>query len=112
MTKPELGTKRACVGCAVRFYDLSRVPPVCPKCGVAQPPDVVRPRYAGRPPGRAGGAPWRATPAAVPVGDEAESGEAAEVEDKDEADSVPDEDDEADTVDLDAEIPLHPGAPE
>lgn len=28
------GTKRTCTGCAARFYDLRKTPPVCPKCGV------------------------------------------------------------------------------
>lgn len=27
------GTKRTCTGCAARFYDLRKTPPVCPKCG-------------------------------------------------------------------------------
>lgn len=37
MAKPELGLKRTCVDCNARFYDLHRVPPVCPKCGATQP---------------------------------------------------------------------------
>lgn len=32
MTKPELGTKRACAGCNARFYDLHKTPIVCPTC--------------------------------------------------------------------------------
>lgn len=32
MAKPEWGTKRSCLGCGVRFYDLMRVPVICPKC--------------------------------------------------------------------------------
>lgn len=32
MTKPEWGTKRTCQGCATRFYDMKKKPPVCPKC--------------------------------------------------------------------------------
>src|ERR1700734_190829 len=46
MGRPELGTKCACASCAERFYDLNRVPAVCPKCGAQQPPEkprVVRP---------------------------------------------------------------------
>ena len=42
MAKPELGTKRVCVSCATRFYDLTKVPAVCPKCGTEQP--VEQPR--------------------------------------------------------------------
>ncbi len=33
MAKPELGTKRLCAHCGAKFYDLSRDPIVCPKCG-------------------------------------------------------------------------------
>ena len=33
MAKPELGTKRLCSGCGAKFYDLSKDPIICPKCG-------------------------------------------------------------------------------
>ena len=33
MAKPELGTKRLCGSCGAKFYDLSKSPIVCPKCG-------------------------------------------------------------------------------
>ena len=33
MAKPELGTKRLCRSCGAKFYDLSKDPIVCPKCG-------------------------------------------------------------------------------
>lgn len=44
MAKPELGTKRICVSCGARFYDLTKIPAVCPKCGTEQPLDVPRTR--------------------------------------------------------------------
>ena len=47
MAKPELGTKRACVSCGARFYDLTKAPAVCPKCGTEQPPEQARPRRSG-----------------------------------------------------------------
>ena len=47
MAKPELGTKRTCVNDGVRFYDLNRVPAVCPKCGTEQPIEQPRLRRAG-----------------------------------------------------------------
>ena len=47
MTKPELGTKRVCVACGARFYDLTKIPAVCPKCGTEQPIEQPRPRRAG-----------------------------------------------------------------
>ena len=33
MAKPELGTKRLCASCSAKFYDLSKDPIHCPKCG-------------------------------------------------------------------------------
>lgn len=116
ISRPELGTKRTCVGCAAHFYDLTRTPPTCPKCGVAQPPEAPRARYAGRgnvPPGGRR-APWQAAPVAAvddaePVADATEDDE-----DADEADAAVIDDDDADTdvAEIDAEIPSRPGAPE
>ena len=42
MAKPELGTKRVCVSCGARFYDLTKQPAVCPKCGTEQPAEQPR----------------------------------------------------------------------
>ncbi|NHN88104.1 TIGR02300 family protein [Acetobacter conturbans] len=42
MAQPELGSKRVCVSCGARFYDLNSEPAVCPKCGAAQPVEVPR----------------------------------------------------------------------
>ena len=47
MAKPELGTKRVCVSCGARFYDLTKVPAVCPKCDTEQPVEQPRPRRTG-----------------------------------------------------------------
>jgi uncharacterized protein (TIGR02300 family) len=47
MVKPELGTKRVCVSCGARFYDLTKQPAVCPKCGTEQPVEQPRPRRTG-----------------------------------------------------------------
>jgi uncharacterized protein (TIGR02300 family) len=47
MAKIELGTKRVCVACSTRFYDLTKVPAVCPKCGTEQPIEQPRPRRTG-----------------------------------------------------------------
>ncbi len=33
MVKLEWGTKRTCLSCGARFYDLQKIPPTCPKCG-------------------------------------------------------------------------------
>ena len=42
MAKAELGLKRTCVACGTRFYDLTRAPAVCPKCGTEQPAEQPR----------------------------------------------------------------------
>lgn len=51
VAKPELGSKRQCMSCGAKFYDLSKDPAVCPKCGTvfqatalsrAAPPVVAR----------------------------------------------------------------------
>ena len=47
MAKPELGTKRVCVACGTRFYDLTKVRAVCPQCGTEQPIEQPRPRRTG-----------------------------------------------------------------
>ncbi|MCS6892583.1 MAG: TIGR02300 family protein [Rhodovarius sp.] len=49
MAKPELGSKRTCVSCGARFYDLMRNPAVCPKCGTEQPAEQPRLRRAAAP---------------------------------------------------------------
>jgi uncharacterized protein (TIGR02300 family) len=33
VAKPELGSKRQCQNCGAKFFDLSRDPILCPKCG-------------------------------------------------------------------------------
>jgi uncharacterized protein (TIGR02300 family) len=47
MVKPELGSKRICVSCSTRFYDLSKSPAVCPKCGTEQPVEQPKMRRGG-----------------------------------------------------------------
>ena len=46
MAKPELGTKRVCQSCGAKFYDLSKDPITCPKCGAVYEivvPVTIRP---------------------------------------------------------------------
>jgi uncharacterized protein (TIGR02300 family) len=47
MVNQDLGTKRVCVACGARFYDLTKAPAVCPKCGTEQPIEQPRPRRTG-----------------------------------------------------------------
>jgi len=44
MAKPELGSKRICVACSARFYDLNKQPVICPKCSSEQPAEQPRVR--------------------------------------------------------------------
>lgn len=40
VAKPEWGQKRTCNSCGCRFYDMSRSPITCPKCGATVEPDM------------------------------------------------------------------------
>ena len=46
MAKPDLGLKRTCVSCGAKFYDMTKQPAVCPKCGTDQPAEQPRTRRA------------------------------------------------------------------
>ena len=104
MVKPELGTKRLCVNCGARFYDLGRVPAICPKCDTEQP--IEQPR-ARRPSG--GNAIEDKRPKKVaPVEAEAEAADeeteeedvlddAAELEEDDDSEAIGDVEVEPDT---------------
>ena len=49
MVKVDLGTKRACLACAMRFYDFGRSPIICPGCGAEFDPDNIIKSRKGRP---------------------------------------------------------------
>ena len=98
MGKPEFGRKVTCAACAVRFFDLTRSPVICPKCGVEQP--RIKPRVA--PVARASAVRWSgrqpptfSTAAAEPTPVEADPLEEVD-EEETEADEtdLPDDDDE------------------
>jgi len=40
VAKPEWGQKRTCNSCGCRFYDLTRSPITCPKCGATVEPEL------------------------------------------------------------------------
>jgi uncharacterized protein (TIGR02300 family) len=103
MVKPELGTKRTCVSCATRFYDLGKATPSCPKCGTEQPPEQPRLKRGGNP------VEDRRLKKPVPVArTEEPDAEAAEVEDVAEDDDVLDEsadlDDDDDPIEGEIEV--------
>ena len=91
MAKPELGTKRVCVSCGAKFYDLTKTPAVCPKCGTEQPPEVPRAAPIRRSPNRG-----RMMKAPAPAAREADDDAAPVLDaDEDEAETEVDEDAEA-----------------
>ncbi len=103
MVKPELGTKRVCVSCGTKFYDLLKVPAACPKCGTEQPLDVPRPRRGG------GNVEEKARPKKpVPGQDDADTDAEVEVADEEEAEDVledtSDLEDDADPLGTDIEV--------
>lgn len=50
MFKPEWGTKRICLHCNAKFYDLKRQPIVCPKCETVFDTESLVKKRRGRPP--------------------------------------------------------------
>ncbi len=107
---PGVGSKRVCVSCATRFYDLARMPPVCPKCGTEQPPEVPRPPPIRRSPvrHRMVKAPAQATREADDDGAPVLDTDEDEVEADEDADTVEEEaDDEPDAEAALDEPPEH-----
>jgi len=41
VAKAELGMKLTCESCETRFYDLSKTPGICPKCGASNSRPVI-----------------------------------------------------------------------
>ena len=101
MAKPELGTKRVCVSCGAKFYDLAKAPAICPKCGAEQPADLPRPR-------RTGGNVAEEKRVKKPAPDIDDGEVEAEVADEDEAEDVledtSDLEDDADAIGTDIEV--------
>lgn len=99
--RPELGIKRLCVACAVRFYDLGRTPARCPACATDQPPP--RPRSAPLPRGTS----WARRPAAAATPEPAEDEAVPLLDAADpEEDAEEDEDDIAEIAPATEEEPL------
>ena len=93
MAKPELGIKRVCVSCGAKFYDLTRTPAVCPKCGTEQPPEQPRVRRGG---GNVIDERRRAKVIPVPGVEEPDAEAEAVVEDETEEDAAEAADDDVD----------------
>lgn len=50
MVKPELGTKRVCPSCGIRFYDLLKEPIECPSCAATFMAEPILPSKNDAPP--------------------------------------------------------------
>lgn len=104
MVKPELGTKRVCVSCGARFYDLTKQPAVCPKCATEQPAEQSRPRRSG------GGnvvedrRPKKPVPAPGVEEADIEVEGVEDVEEEDVLEDAADLEDDADTIGPDIEV--------
>jgi uncharacterized protein (TIGR02300 family) len=102
MGRPQLGTKCTCGGCGERFYDLNRLPAICPKCGAEQQPE--KPRVVRPPRSSAFGTrQFARQPAVVAVADEeVEPANSSEAED--EEDAVETEDETDDDIEIDPDL--------
>ena len=49
MAKADLGKKRACLACGMRFYDFKRSPIICPGCGAEFDAENIIKSRKGRP---------------------------------------------------------------
>jgi uncharacterized protein (TIGR02300 family) len=107
MAKPELGSKRVCVSCQTRFYDLTHAPAVCPKCGTEQPAEQPRPR-------RLGGnvAEEKRVKKPEPGIEEVEVEGVEDVEDEDVLEDATDLEDDADAISTDIEVDTDTEDPE
>jgi uncharacterized protein (TIGR02300 family) len=92
MAKADLGTKRVCLTCGMRFYDFSRSPITCPGCGAEFDPENIMKSRKGRPAAKS-----RAS-------DDSDAADVAQMEDDDNTDelvaSVVDDNDD-DDIDFD-----------
>lgn len=53
MAKADLGTKRSCMSCGMKYYDFNRSPILCPGCGAIFDPENIIKSRKGRLSGRA-----------------------------------------------------------
>lgn len=104
MAKPDRGTKRQCLNCGTKFYDLNRDPIVCPRCGtvfvVSQPgnPEKAKPQQAAAP--KPEKEEVEVDKAAEAAGAEIISLDEAEADEEESEESIPDVEDVEDVEDI------------
>ncbi len=101
MAKPELGMKRVCVACNARFYDMTKTPPVCPKCGTEQPLDQPRIRRAA---GNVAEDKRLKKPAVAPGVEDVEVEGVEDTEEEDVLEAADDLEDDTDAIAADIEV--------
>lgn len=86
MPKAELGLKRCCLSCGMKFYDFNRTPIICPGCSAEfDPESLVRSRR-----GRAAAKPAAKTAKTAAEAETIEAEADTDVEETDEADAAVD----------------------
>ena len=125
MAKADLGLKRTCLSCGMRYYDFNRTPIICPGCQTEFDPEAVIRSRRGRSAPKSGKA--AEAPAAADVNEVAEEEAAvakkvdgtgsadADMEfDEDSVDNDIDADDSAGLIsnDLEEDEDILPGIPE
>lgn len=97
--KSKLGKRYACFQCGLKFYDLNRPEPICPKCGADQrenpnpdPREAILARFKGK-----------VGPAKLRMDDMEDDEEADEDIDLDEEDLDEDDDDAEEPIEEDDE---------
>lgn len=100
MAKPELGDKHTCVSCGARFFDLGRVPAICPKCGTEQPAEPPKLKRAAP----ASDDQKKPLKAAAAPGEDAEEDVVGDAADDDILEDAEDLDDDADAIEGDIEV--------
>ena len=81
MAKAELGLKRSCLSCGMKFYDFGRTPIICPGCQAEFDPESLVRSRRGRAAAKPAAKSAKAAPDAGVIENEAET-EADEIEDE------------------------------
>ena len=81
MAKAELGLKRSCLSCGMKFYDFGRTPIICPGCQAEFDPESLVRSRRGRDTAKPAAKSAKAAPDAGVIENEAET-EVDEIEDE------------------------------
>jgi uncharacterized protein (TIGR02300 family) len=112
LIKPELGAKRVCPSCGVRFYDLQKRPIECPKCSFAFEPELLLKQRRTRMPEEKPAVPPATGEEEEVEAAEGEGAEAAEDEELEEEDEIPEADEPLIEADIESDEDAEPAAEE